>query len=267
MKRIQVLLIGLVLISGCGGAAGAEIPIWKATSIVSKPAVKVGRNWRSTLEILPTDAQNKTLYDAWQSGISRCMASHGYKYDAGVFYSDSWLDQWNPLDENWGNQFGYHSPKTDFPQPEQSMDINYQEMLEGTCAPEANESTFGLTDVVAYTTELDRLINEAMRVISEPGSIAETLREPKWSACMANNGFNVAKRHELVHEFQSRNRISNEELKAKGVDIACDRQVGMTAARSAAEETALNSWKVAHKFDLENLQRLRPAFNAAVAGL
>ena len=44
-------------------------------------------------------------------------------------------------------------------------------------------------------------------------------------------------------------------------------QVGMTAARSAAEESALNSWKSAHRFDLEHLQRLRPAFDSAVAGL
>ena len=256
-----------LVLTSCGAAAGAQVPAWKVNSQVDVPTVKVGRNWRSTLEILPTDAQNKTLYDAWQNEISRCMASHGYKYDAGIFYSDSWLDNWNPLDEKWGNQFGYHSPRTDFPQPEQPTENDYQEMLEGKCAPEANESTFGIADVEAYTTELDRLINEAMRVISEPGSTAETLLEAKWSACMAKNGFNVAKRHELVQEFQSRNRISDEELKAKGVDIACDRQVGMTAARSAAEESALNSWKSAHRFDLEHLQRLRPAFDSAVAGL
>lgn len=267
MKNWKFLSICSILLAGCGGVAGAAVPAWNANMRVDVPTVKVGRNWRSTLNILPTTAQNKALYDAWQNGMSNCMEQNGFTYEPGVYYDESWVDNWNPLDEKWGNQFGYHNPKTDFPQPEQSSDVKYQSMLEQTCAPEANKSTYGLGDVMAFTTELDRVINDVMKSIAEPGKAAEKSLESKWSSCMANQGLDYENRNDLVQAFQGRSRISNEELKAKGVDIACDRQVGMTASRSAAEESALNSWKLAHKFDLENLQRLRPAFNAAVAGL
>jgi len=267
MKYSKFMFAASLVLTSCGAAVGAQVPAWKANSQVDVPTVKVGRNWRATLNVLPTDEQNKKLYDSWQQGISRCMDANGFKYEPGIYYSDNWMDNWNPLDEAWGNQFGYHNPKSDFPQPEQSDDVAFQQMLENTCAPQASAATFDDADVKAFTTEVDHVINDAMRVIAEPGNAAEEAAMPKWSACMSNHGLKFSNRHEISQKFEGQSRISNEELTTKGADIACDRQVGMTQSRSVAEEKALNVWKSEQQNELQNLQQLRVAFDKAVANL
>ena len=256
--------------SACASQSKADGPSWAdVVKLATKATYPIDNNWREYLSFLPSEDQNRKIYDEWQQGIATCMSSRGLLYQAGNYYGELVFDRRNPLNREFAATFGYHDPSIiAFPQPRNtdSADPNgYAAALEGSggCASKSAEVSLDL--VSGYTEQVDELLQDLMRELADVGNVAQEPLIAGWSTCMSSAGLDFESPNVALTKFVGEKKISSTELKVRLADFDCDRQVGLTVARSDAQRAALGAWQERNSANLDRLAVQKSAFDAIVA--
>jgi len=267
------IVVGLsIASSGCAQRTDAVDPSWsELVSIAVSPEFPIDNNWRESLEFMPSEAQNKALYDAWQSGMASCMASLGRNFQAGNFYGDLVVDRQNPLNRDLAALVGYHEPSIfAYPQPT-NTDANdpegYAADLEGAngCAGQAAKKTYDL--VSFYTERIDGVLQDIMRELADVGDAAQAPLVAAWSDCMKRGGHPFATPHDASTKYSDTEKVTEAEIRIRLADLDCDKEVGLTASRSRAQRTALDAWMTKNSTMMDELRVGKASFDSVVAEL
>lgn len=275
LTTCRAIAVSLVLggsLVGCSEQVETRAPSWEQILWVSvNPEFPIDNNWRESLEFMPSEAQNKALYDAWQSGMASCMASLGRNFQAGNFYGDLVVDRQNPLNRDLAALVGYHEPSIfAYPQPT-NTDANdpegYAADLEGAngCAGQAAKKTYDL--VSFYTERIDGVLHDIMRELADVGNAVQAPLVAAWSDCMKRADHPFATPHDASTKYSGTEKVTEVEIRIRLADLVCDKEVGLTAARSRAQRAALDAWMTKNSTVIDELRVGKASFDSVVAGL
>lgn len=209
----------------------------------------VGREW---LERIPAiqeiDVLSELAYNEWQRRIAACMASHGFAYNPGVYWDELRVERdraANPLNENAATVFGYHAP----PVPEPPAAIGggggeeYDLALGGSedgatpgCAAASMADAYEMVEPIGQ--QVQALLAQGPSGTSFSATPAGTELLDDWSSCMSGRGYEYQSPLQPLQHFSGADTVTDEELAVRATDLACDRDVGLTAERSAWERAA-----------------------------
>ena len=275
LTTCRAIAVSLVLggsLVGCSEQVETRAPSWEQILSVSvNPEFPIDNNWRESLEFMPSEAQNKALYDTWQSGMTSCMASLGRNFQAGNFFGDLVVVRQNPLNRDLAELVGYHEPSNFAgPQPANTDEKDpegYAADLEGAngCAGQAAKKTYDL--VSSYTERIDGVLQDIMRELADVGNAAQTPFVAAWSDCMKRANHPFATPHDASTKYSGTEKVTEVEIRVRLADLVCDKEVGLTAARSRAQRAALDAWMTKNSTVIDELRVGKASFDSVVAGL
>lgn len=194
------------------------------------------------------------------------MREKGFHYTPIEYPDEGVYDRLHSLDESQARTWGYHLPQVTFvnPNTEDLADPAFYAAAEGTnespgCAATSRDATFGT--VAWYTDAAAATISSFEGFIagffdSEGGQEVAT----SWSACMARSGYDFRTPLDPLEEYAATPAATSAEIQVRLADLACDQQVGLSAARSAYERERRDRWLEENQARIESLRDERPRF-------
>jgi len=206
----------------------------------------VGNNWHRTLTFLPSYEDNRSVYRTWQSRTAACMEARGFTYIPIEYSSGSAADLLSPLDEQYASVYGYHLPELDVVDKNDYSVSGFSLALEGTDAAPG----CGREGASVYGGEIGAIAQEVNVAVSNLDSFVATFPSSDlgislvsaWRACMKARGYAYDNPDDAGVGFSDRSYIGADELAVRSADLSCDKEVGLTAARSAFERARVDEW-------------------------
>lgn len=174
------------------------------------------------------------------------MSAAGFDYRPVAYIDDTVSDVIvNPLNEPVAKVYGYHLPSlTEDPNDEAVIEaagfeaaLLGSDRLEGQgCADRGYRFAYAFDESEELWSELD-----GMLAVIEGGALTfETTQRSRdltdeWSRCMEARGYEYAAPLEANTEFSDDQTVGERELEVRWADLECDRDSGLTSARSAFE--------------------------------
>jgi len=182
------------------------------------------------------------------------MAGKGFAYNPGVYWDELLVEierAANPLNEAAARALGYHSP----PRPEPPAGIGggegheYDIALSGSddgtvpgCASTAMKVAYEVVEPIGADVQALLASSPASEsFFASPGGAALL---DAWSRCMGEQGYVYTSPLQALAQFTVNDVVSSEEVAVRMADLGCDRQVGLTEARSTWERSFFDEWMI-----------------------
>ena len=271
---VSLLTAVSVLAAGCSDDHGADTPLSSEPTEDPLPSgadfksqYPVGQEWRHSVTWGTDSDYYRSGFALYQSAIEVCMAARGFDYVKAPWYDDDVVSVvTNPLNEKAAQEYGYHMP------PYGAVDVSIQNddseafgeamngsgatySAEGGCGDLGFEFAYGgvATDASAV---FDSIVAGASAAIDGYAATDDGRRSVnQWAQCMSGQGYTYTTPLDPDTEFSGSDGPTQDEIRVRMADLACDRQVGLTAARSSYEQAGFAEWldlnaPVVHDYEL-----------------
>jgi len=276
-KRAAFWLLGLVSLGACNssnaGSHAVDVPPSGGSVPTAAPAdYPVGQEWRPTYGFFLAADDEARVHNLWQAAIGQCMEARGAEYTPLPAPQDQTVLP-NPLDEQVASTMGYHwgsMPGDTNPNDARvNADAGYAALLEGDgshigCVAAGTTYVYGSGDS-SYIDGLNAL-SASMQEAQARWSNSEERVDlvGRWSRCMANAGYSFTSPDEARGVFSEKPTVSAIEIATRMADLACDRSIGLTVARSKGERVDLEAWAVKNEGAIETIKQARTVYLAEV---
>jgi hypothetical protein len=197
-------------------------------------------------------------YATWQEGIHACMAQRGFIYEvyqAAPFNTFRFL---NPLNESAARKWGYHTPRD----PKlNEINVGKGEAFENAINKEETGCgdiayKYAYLGVVATYEEMATKTSPSMQLMGWRES-AEGLQVFKdWSSCMKESGYQFQTPSDAALKYSDLEKISEEELQVRMVDMECNKKVELTKKESADQKKKFDVWQEQNAEAIKELEKM-----------
>lgn len=206
----------------------------------------VGAEWRYRFDWASPQDYYGSSYALWQDATQACMSAAGFEYEPVVYVdTDAVYALVNPLNEAVAEQYGYSPPEVQAaPDSNVGNDAFYAALLDPDgCSNVALSYAYGGPAADTFTERFQALVGDAEGSIFgfEATAAGEQLLLA-WSQCMSSTGFDYRTPHEAMVDVSKAEDAAELGRRVRLADLECDRQVGLTAGRSAFEQESTDDW-------------------------
>lgn len=244
---------------GGGGAATSWVPPTVAPSDPSLPLVGAHAR-RDQLPFFYSRSDDERIYNAWQERIASCMDGLGFTYIPVAYMPAYGLDFVSPLDREAALLLGYHLPSDGIENPNQNSSREFTAALNQTCGDTAYAETFGTVQEIADAfdsaiIDFDESVNGWAQT-----SVSRT-KSGEWATCMRGRGYDYSDPAEPRAEYGDDPTLTDAEVTTRLDDLACDKEVGLSEARSAYEQSVADEWIATHQDLIDDLIRQKTLYD------
>lgn len=252
-----------------------QIPMISPQPVSDFPVDKEWREFVTAFEELDRLANDS--YREWHRRIAACMKARGFGYVQPIPVDEMKMDfnrAINPLNSEAANSWGYHLPRTaevenlnDLTAPgfAEALDGGPDTQGSGCASMSAGQAYAPTNDLFQSAQALANALDEATAGFENTDDGRAMLAE--WRSCMEAGGLQYSSRGDPYEAFGGSPAITEDEIRTRRLDLACDEESGLTKTRSAWQRQQFEAWLSSSASALGELSSMTAAADQALIDL